>query len=248
MKDANHLSRRRFVQLGTLATTAVFLPGQLRAASAADEIGSALPPLNYDYAALEPHMDAATMRLHHDKHHAAYLSKLQEVLPKLPALKGQSLGDALSNLKSIDDEALRTTVRNQGGGDWNHRFFWNTLAPASKSGKPGEKLAKAIDESFGSHEKFQATFNEAATKRFGSGWAWLIAKDGKLKVVSTANQDNPLMKGIVDDKDLGTPILALDVWEHAYYLHYQNRRADYITAWWNIVNWTEADKRLAAAG
>jgi Fe-Mn family superoxide dismutase len=148
-------------------------------------------------------------------------------------------------ISAVSDETLKATLRNNGGGHWNHSFFWNTMAPSQEVGKPGDKLLVAIDAAFGSLDGFKKLFADAATKRFGSGWAWLISQNGKLKIVSTANQDNPLMNGIVAANELGTPLLALDVWEHAYYLHYQNRRADYITAWWNVVNWNAVNKRFA---
>ena len=148
----------------------------------------------------------------------------------------------------MPDEALRGTLRNHGGGHWNHDFFWKSLAPAAQSGKPSAALAAALDASFGSLEACKKSFGEAATKRFGSGWAWLIVSpDGKLKITSSPNQDNPLMQGVVPAADLGSPLLALDVWEHAYYLHYQNRRPEYIAAWWNIVNWHAVSERFAAA-
>jgi Fe-Mn family superoxide dismutase len=195
--------------------------------------------------ALAPHIDARTMEIHHGKHHAAYINNLNAALASAPELAKLPLDELLAGLPAISDEALRTTVRNNGGGHWNHDFFWKILTPAAKSGKPSDALAKVIDSSFGSMDAFKKAFGEAATKRFGSGWAWLIVQDGKLKITSTANQDNPAMKGVVPDADLGTPLLGLDVWEHAYYLNYQNRRADYITAWWNIVNWDAVSERFA---
>ena len=206
----------------------------------------ALPALAYDPAALEPHIDAATMNLHHGKHHAAYIAKLNEALAAQPAHAELSLDALMPKLAGIGDSALQTTLRNNGGGHWNHSFFWNIMTPADKSGKPSDALLKAINDSFGSLEQMKTAFNDAALKRFGSGWAWLIVKDGKLKITSTPNQDNPLMKGLVPDADLGKPILGIDVWEHAYYLHYQNRRADYATAWWNVVNWNQANKHFSA--
>jgi len=235
------LNRRTFVKLGALAAVSTALvPGRSAAAEAI-----VLPTLPYAKDALEPHIDALTMEIHHDKHHAAYIAKLNEALAKNESLAAKPLVETLAVLPGISDEALRTTVRNNGGGHWNHSFFWETLSPADKSGKPSEEFSKAIEKSFGSFEAFKTAFGEAATKRFGSGWAWLIAtKDGKLKIVSTPNQDNPHMKGIVPDADLGTPILGLDVWEHAYYLHYQNKRPDYIAAWWNVVNWSKASERF----
>lgn len=236
-------NRRTFVKLGALAAASTaFLPGTSSAAEAT------LPKLPYATNALEPHIDALTMEIHHGKHHAAYIKNLNDALAKNTELAAEPLLDTLTTLPSITDEALRATLRNNGGGHWNHSFFWETLSPADKSGKPSDELAKAIDTSFGSFDAFKTAFNEAATKRFGSGWAWLIAtKDGKLKVVSTANQDNPYMKGVVPDSDLGTPLLGLDVWEHAYYLKYQNKRPDYIGAWWNVVNWSAVNERFKKA-
>jgi len=244
MKPTSSLDRREFVKLGTLATAASLLPA---AARAAETTALTLPPLAFAFDALEPHIDAKTMEIHHDKHHAAYIKNFNTALETKPDLAKQPLDQLLANLPAIPDEALRNTLRNNGGGHWNHDFFWKTLSPADKSGKPSDMLAAAIQATFTSDEAFKKAFGEAATKRFGSGWAWLVVKDGKLKVTSTPNQDNPAMKGIVPDADLGTPILALDVWEHAYYLHYQNRRPDYIAAWWNVVNWPVVSERYAVA-
>lgn len=204
----------------------------------------ALPKLPYSYDALEPHFDARTMEIHHSKHHAAYVAGLNDALTKAPNYAATPTYDLVAMLPTVKDEAIRNAMRNHGGGHWNHTFFWETLAPAAQSGAPSEKLSAAIVSAFGSMDAFKKAFGEAATKRFGSGWAWLILQDGKLKITSTPNQDNPLMKGIVPDADLGKPILGLDVWEHAYYLHYQNRRADFITAWWNVVNWAEVSNRF----
>ena len=243
MKNSSSLDRRHFVKLGTLAATAALLP---HAASGQTVPAHKLPALPYAFDALEPHLDARTMEIHHGKHHAAYIHNLNTALATAPELAKQPLESLLANLPTIGDEALRATVRNNGGGHWNHDFFWKTLAPAEKSGKPSAELTAAIDAAFGSMEGFKKSFGEAAAKRFGSGWAWLIAKDGKLKITSTANQDNPAMNGLVPDADLGTPLLGLDVWEHAYYLHYQNRRPDYIAAWWNIVNWPAVSERFKA--
>ena len=242
MKTPSHLDRRQFVKLGTLAASAALLPGAARAETAA----VTLPALPYAFNALEPHIDAKTMEIHHGKHHAAYIKNLNTALATAPDLAKQPLDQLLAGLPAVSDEALRTTVRNNGGGHWNHDFFWKTLAPAAQSGKPSAELAAAIDSAFGSMDAFKKSFGEAATKRFGSGWAWLIVQDGKLKITSTPNQDNPAMKGIVPAADLGTPLLGLDVWEHAYYLHYQNRRPDYIAAWWNIVNWPAVSERFGA--
>ncbi len=237
----HHLDRRNFVKLSALAATAAVLPGAAGAAEAYK-----LDPLPYALDALAPHIDAKTMEIHHGKHHAAYIKNLNDALAKDAKLAEKSLADLVADLPSISDEAARSTIRNNGGGHWNHDFFWKILTPADKSGKPSGDLAKAIDEAFGSYDNFKNEFGAAAAKRFGSGWAWLISQNGKLKIVSTANQDNPLMKGIVPDSDLGTPIIGLDVWEHAYYLNYQNKRPDYVAAWWNVVNWDEAAKRYAA--
>ncbi len=243
MKNSFSLDRRKFVKLGTLAATAALLP---HAASAQTAPVHKLPALPYAFDALEPHIDARTMEIHHGKHHAAYINNLNIALATAPELAKQPLESLLASLPTVGDEALRATVRNNGGGHWNHDFFWKTLAPAEKSGKPSAELSAAINAAFGSMDAFKKSFGEAATKRFGSGWAWLIVKDGKLKITSTANQDNPAMKGLVPDADLGTPLLGLDVWEHAYYLHYQNRRPDYIAAWWNIVNWPAVSERFKA--
>lgn len=243
MRTPTSLDRRNFVKIGTLAATAVLLP---RTALAQASLAT-LPPLPYKFDALEPHIDAKTMEIHHGKHHAAYIKNLNAALESEPKLAKQPLDQILGSLATIGDEALRNTVRNNGGGHWNHDFFWKTLAPADQSGKPSATLAKDIETSFGSMDAFKKAFSEAAAKRFGSGWAWLIIQNGKLKIVSTPNQDNPAMKGIVPDSDLGLPLLGLDVWEHAYYLHYQNRRPDYISAWWNVVNWSAVSDRYAAA-
>lgn len=243
MLESNSLNRRQFVQLSTLAAGAVLLP---QSASAAAVAPPSLPALPYGYDALEPHIDARTMEIHHGKHHAAYIAGLDAALTKAPELKSAAPTDLLAKIPSFADPSIQTAIRNHGGGHWNHTFFWETLAPAAKSGAPSEKLNAAIVSTFGSMDAFKKAFGEAAAKRFGSGWAWLILQNGKLKITSTPNQDNPLMKGIVPDADLGKPILGLDVWEHAYYLHYQNRRPDYISAWWNIVNWAEVSKRFEA--
>ncbi|NJM36862.1 MAG: superoxide dismutase [Akkermansiaceae bacterium] len=228
--------------MSTLGASYLLLPNAVRA-----EEGTTyqLPSLSYQFHALEPHIDAQTMAIHLDKHHAAYISNLNTALATAPDLAKQPLETILANLPAVADESLRNTIRNNGGGHWNHDFFWKTLAPASKSGAPSSELTAAIDSTFGSMDGLKKAFGEAATKRFGSGWAWLILQDGKLKITSTANQDNPVMKGIVPDADLGKPILALDVWEHAYYLRYQNRRPDYIAAWWNVVNWRAASERFS---
>ena len=235
--------RRSFVKLSIAAGAVSAAP----LAMAQEKPAFSLPELPYKPDSLAPHIDAKTMEIHHGKHHAGYISNLNTAVAANAALKGKSLEDIVTGLPSVSDEALRTTVRNNAGGHWNHRFFWEIMAPAGKGGKAGDDLAAAIKSAFGTTDDMKKAFGEAAAKRFGSGWAWLIVQDGKLKITSTANQDNPLMKGIVPDSDLGTPILGLDVWEHAYYLNYQNRRPDYITAWWNVVNWENASERFAKA-
>ena len=199
-----------------------------------------LPDLSYDFGALEPHIDARTMEIHHDKHHAGYVANLNKALEAAGgASADKPLDTLLAHLGDVP-EAQRTAVRNNGGGHWNHSLFW-TVMSGKGGGAPDGALAKAIDAAFGSFDKFKEQFGTAAATRFGSGWAWLSVAGGKLAVSSTPNQDNPLMDGS------GTPILGLDVWEHAYYLHYQNRRPDYIGAWWNVVNWSEVAKRFDAA-
>jgi len=195
-----------------------------------------LPPLPYPTNALEPHIDAQTMEIHHGKHHAAYVSNLNAALEKAPELQGKSLDDLLKNLSAVP-ESVRTAVRNNGGGHWNHSMFWQIMSP-NGGGAPTGKLGDAINAAFGDFEKFKEQFNAAGGARFGSGWAWLINDGGKLSILSTPNQDNPIMDG------KPAPILGLDVWEHAYYLKYQNRRPDYMKAWWNVVNWPEVAKRF----
>ena len=242
MKHLSDFSRRRFVQLGILAAGSTFVAGRATAAE------HTLAPLPYAFDALEPHIDARTMEIHHGKHHAAYVAGLNTALATAPELASKPLPDLLASLGGLTNEALRTPLRNHGGGHWNHTFFWETLTPANQAGKPSGKFAEALQQAFGSLEAFKTAFAEAATKRFGSGWAWLVLSNGKLLITSTPNQDNPLMKGLVPDGETGTPLLGLDVWEHAYYLHYQNRRADYISAWWNIVNWEVVAKRFSDPG
>jgi Fe-Mn family superoxide dismutase len=196
-----------------------------------------LPKLPYPYDALEPYIDARTMEIHHTKHHQTYVNSLNAALEKAPELQKKSLEDLLRGINTVP-EAIRTAVRNHGGGHANHSLFWQVMKHQG-GGSPGGKLASAIQAGFGELAKFKEAFTNAAATRFGSGWAWLVARGGKLEVVSTANQDSPFMDG-------KTPILGLDVWEHAYYLKYQNRRAEYIEAWWNLVNWEEVAKRFEA--
>ncbi|MEW6321065.1 MAG: superoxide dismutase [Acidobacteriota bacterium] len=195
-----------------------------------------LPALPYDFGALEPHIDAQTMQIHHGKHHQAYVTNLNAALDKHPELHDTSLDDLLRDLSKVP-EAIRTAVRNNGGGHWNHSLFWRLMAP-NAGGAPTGDVANAIDAAFGSFDKFKELFTAAGMGRFGSGWAWVVASGGTLEIVSTPNQDNPLMEG-------KKAILGVDVWEHAYYLKYQNRRADYLGAWWNVVNWGEVNRLLA---
>ncbi|MEZ6057144.1 MAG: superoxide dismutase [Planctomycetaceae bacterium] len=198
----------------------------------------ALPALPYAYDALEPHIDARTMEIHHTKHHQAYINNVNKALESHPELAAKSIEDLMGNLSSVP-EAIRTAVRNNGGGHANHSLFWTVLSPKG-GGAPTGDLAKSIDAAFGSFDEMKKEFNTAAATRFGSGWAWLCLKGGSLHIDSTANQDTPLSEG-------HTPILGLDVWEHAYYLNYQNRRPDYVSAFWNVVNWDEVARRFAAA-
>jgi len=203
-----------------------------------------LPALPYPNAALEPTIDARTMEIHHDKHHAAYVTNLNNAVKDKPELEAKTVEELIGDLAAVP-EAIRTAVRNNGGGHWNHTFFWKIMAP-NAGGKPSGPLASAIDAAFGSFEAFQEKLQTAGVGRFGSGWAWLSVKaDKSLCVCSTPNQDNPLMKGVVECT--GTPILGVDVWEHAYYLNYQNRRPDYLKAWWNVVNWPVVESLYAAA-
>jgi superoxide dismutase, Fe-Mn family len=195
-----------------------------------------LPPLPYAFDALEPHIDAQTMEIHHGKHHNAYVTNLNAALEKAPELADKPLDELLKDLNSVP-EAIRTAVRNNGGGHFNHSQFWQTMGP-NAGGAPTGKLADAINSAFGDFDKFKEQFQAAGAGRFGSGWVWLNNDGGKLSITSTPNQDNPIMDG------KPAPILGNDVWEHAYYLKYQNRRPDYLKAWWNVVNWDAVAKRL----
>ena len=210
-------------------------------AKASLEARHVLPQLPYDFAALEPHIDAQTMQIHHGKHHQAYITNLNNALNKHPELSGKSVEELLRGINAIPED-IRTAVRNHGGGHHNHSLFWTIMAPAGKGGgaEPTGALADAIRKTFGDFTKFKEQLGTAATSLFGSGWAWLTLAKGKLEVAGRPNQDSPLM----DNK---TPILGLDVWEHAYYLKYQNRRPEYVTAWWNVVNWQEVARRYEAA-
>jgi len=202
-----------------------------------------LPPLPYPYNALEPYIDARTMEIHHTKHHQAYINNVNAAIAGTE-LENLSVEALIADLSKVPEDK-RTAVRNNGGGHANHSLFWTVMAPGA-GGTPSGELAEAIAGTFGSFENFKDQFSKAAIGRFGSGWAWLVVSDGKLVVGSTANQDSPLMGQAVAGM-AGIPILGLDVWEHAYYLHYQNRRPDYVAAWWNVVNWPEVARRFAAA-
>ncbi|WP_313628873.1 superoxide dismutase [Enterococcus italicus] len=197
-----------------------------------------LPDLPYAYDALEPYIDVETMHLHHDKHHNTYVTNLNAAVEKHPELAEKSVEELISSMSTVPED-IQTAVRNNGGGHANHSFFWEILAP-NAGGEPTGDLKAAIDETFGSFDELKAEFKAAATGRFGSGWAWLVLDNGTLKVTSTANQDSPLMEG-------QTPVLGLDVWEHAYYLKYKNVRPDYIEAFWNLVNWEKANEIFSAA-
>jgi len=198
-----------------------------------------LPPLPYAYDALEPAIDKETMAFHHDKHHQAYVDNLNKAVDADPTLQGQSLEAMFAGMSK-----LPKAVRNNGGGHWNHSLFWELMAPQGQTGEPSAELAAAIDRDLGGFEQFQADFNAAGAGQFGSGWAWLIVQDGRLKITSTPNQDNPLMD-VAEER--GAVVLGADVWEHAYYLRYQNRRADYLKAFWSVVNWNKANALFAAA-
>ncbi|MBX6395044.1 MAG: superoxide dismutase [Alicyclobacillaceae bacterium] len=198
-----------------------------------------LPPLPYAYNALEPYIDELTMQIHHDRHHGTYVNNLNAALEGHPDLQAKSIEDLLRGINSVPED-IRTAVRNNGGGHANHTLFWEIMSP-NGGGQPSGELADAINSTFGSFDSFKDQFTKAAVGRFGSGWAWLVVKpDGKLAITSTPNQDSPYMDG-------DTPILGLDVWEHAYYLKYQNKRPDYVAAWWNVVNWDAVAKRFAQA-
>jgi Fe-Mn family superoxide dismutase len=197
-----------------------------------------LPPLPYAFNALEPHIDAKTMEIHHGKHHQTYVNNVNAALEKAPAWQNKSIDELMREIDRVP-ESVRTAVRNNGGGHWNHSMFWQLMSP-NGGGEPKGDLAGALNDTFGGFANFKEQFATAATGRFGSGWAWLINDRRRLSVMSTPNQDNPLMEG-------KHAILGLDVWEHAYYLKYQNRRPDYIAAWWNVVNWEEVNRRFTTA-
>jgi Fe-Mn family superoxide dismutase len=195
-----------------------------------------LPVLPYAFDALEPHIDAKTMEIHHGKHHQAYITNVNKALESAPELASKSVEELLANNCAVVPDAIKTAVRNNGGGHYNHSMFWTILGPGA-GGPPVGNLAQAITGTFGSFDAFKEKFNAAATTRFGSGWAWLVKSGSAVEVISTANQDSPIMEGKF-------PVIGLDVWEHAYYLKYQNRRPEYIGAWWNVVNWAAAEKRF----
>jgi len=197
-----------------------------------------VPALQYPFDALEPHIDKMTMEIHHDKHHGAYVTNLNKALESAPNLANKSVEELLANNCAIVPENIRTAVRNNGGGHINHSMFWTVIGPKA-GGEPVGNLAAAINGAFGGFAAFKENFGTAATTRFGSGWAWLVKAGGKIDIISSANQDSPVMEGKF-------PVIGLDVWEHAYYLKYQNRRPEYIAAWWNVVNWQEAEKRFNA--
>lgn len=224
--------------LGALSLSGVAAEAPKAAVGGSSNLGGILqpfklPPLGFAYDALVPHIDQRTMEIHHTKHHQAYIDNANKALADQPELKGRSAEDLLKNL-SVVPEKIRMTVRNNVGGHVNHAFFWQTLAQ-NAGGAPIGELAEAVNKAFGTFDAFKAQFSDAAMKRFGSGWAWLSADRGGLKVHSTANQDSPFSEG-------ATPLLGVDVWEHAYYLNYQNRRADYLAAFWNVVNWSQVAK------
>jgi Fe-Mn family superoxide dismutase len=242
-------NRREFLRKAGLAGLAgVALPSFLKgmefedSALAVEEFS--LPPLPYSTDALEPHIDKMTMEIHHGKHHQAYVNNVNAALDGHADLQGKSIEDLIKGLSSVP-ENIRTAVRNNGGGHLNHSLFWKIMGP-NGGGEPSGELGGAINSTFGSFASFKEQFAKAGATRFGSGWAWLVVNGGKLEVVSTANQDNPLMGQAIAGCE-GTPVLGIDVWEHAYYLNYQNRRPDYIAAWWNVVNWDQVARNFAAA-
>jgi len=198
-----------------------------------------VPPLPYAFDALEPYIDKQTMEIHHDKHHGAYVTNLNKALESAPDLQNKTIEELLANNSSIVPENIRTAVRNNGGGHINHSMFWQIMA-AKAGGTPSGNVAQAINSTFGSFDQFKEKLNAAGVSRFGSGWAWLVKTGGKVEIISTANQDSPVMEGKF-------PVMGVDVWEHAYYLKYQNRRPEYLAAWWNVVNWPEIEKRFNSA-
>ncbi len=237
--DSTPLSRRDALKIigATAAVAGLGLPRAAASETAPAALGWDLPPLGFAYNALEPHIDARTMEIHHTKHHQAYITNAKNLLKDHPDLLAKGPEALVRDLAGVP-EAIRTGIRNNAGGHVNHAFFWPLLAP--EAGASVGQLGVAISAAFGSMDAFKLQFTDAAMKRFGSGWAWLVLKSGKLAVVSTANQDSPLSDG-------AHPIIGLDVWEHAYYLHYQNLRAEYVKAFWQVLNWTQAERNYAAA-
>lgn len=239
----NDVDRRDFFRLSGTALVAGSVAATIGSATALAQTQAAaasytLPALPYGFDALEPVIDEQTMRIHHGKHHQGYVNNLNAAIAEHADLQGKPLSTLLAQLDRVP-ESIRTAVRNNGGGHANHTLFWQVMRAPQEQNAPSGRLAQSIESTFGSLDKFQEQFAAAAGSRFGSGWAWLVADNGKLTITSTPNQDTPLMEG-------KTPILGVDVWEHAYYLHYQNRRADYVKAWWKVVNWDQVAKNLAA--
>jgi Fe-Mn family superoxide dismutase len=231
------MTRRHALKTTALvATASAVVPAALAQPAPAPSGPFTLPPLPYAFDALEPHIDARTMEIHHDRHHKTYVDNLNKAIAEFPALGKKSIEDLLKDLNAVP-EKIRTAVRNSGGGHFNHSLFWQMMKKGG-GGEPKAELATAIDKGFGNLADFKTKFTEAATKVFGSGWAWLVWQEGKLGIESSPNQDSPLSAG-------KQPLLGLDVWEHAYYLKYQNKRADYIAAWWNVVNWDFVAERFA---
>jgi superoxide dismutase, Fe-Mn family len=253
MKTSILATRRQFIATAAAAAAAGAANAQTTPAAAPAPSGPfKLSPLPYAADALEPHIDAMTMGIHHGKHHQAYVDNLNKALAPHPDLQKKPLDQLIGDITFLPED-IRKPVQNNGGGHWNHNLFWTLMGKPGAAGiggaPPDGPLAVAINDTFGSFDKFKEKFADAAMKRFGSGWAWLVAKaGGKLAIVSTPNQDNPLMQAVVPNSDRGAPVLALDVWEHAYYLKYQNKRAEYVTNWWNVVNWTAAGALFDAAG
>lgn len=238
------IARRNFLYLLCAGTTGTFFGAQTKSSLAAPATTAAttdvfkLPALTYDYNALEPHIDAATMKFHHDKHHAAYVKNLNAAIAKYPQLKNQTIEQLLTSLNKLPKD-IQATVRNNGGGHFNHSMFWQIMGPKG-GGAPTGAIGREIASQFGTFEAFKTQFNEAGTKLFGSGWVWLVREKGKLKIITTANQDSPISQGLY-------PIMGNDVWEHAYYLKYQNRRPDYLSAWWNTIDWNAVNLRFDRA-
>ncbi len=228
--------RRQFLR--TVGGSAAVLTLSGLGVRAADEKGFTLPKLPYDYDALEPYIDQETMKIHHDFHHKAYVDNLNKAVAGHPDLLNKSIGELLRNIDSVPKN-IRQAVINNGGGHANHSMFWQIMTPKS-TGKPSGALATAVDEAFGSFDKFQTALSQAAITRFGSGWGWLVLEGGKLRILSTGNQDSPLMEG-------QSPIMGIDVWEHAYYLKYRNKRPDYVSAWWHVANWDKVAERYSEA-